>query len=166
MHRYRKREKFILSTAALLLCLVLLSFSMIGGLHARYKTQATGSDGARVAKFTITETEAKDQTLLTEAINISLAPGESKTYSVTVKSASEVAVEYSIKTECKYKNLPLKFQMTNADDKAITSDTIPANDSRDRTYNLRITWPDTERDPEYMGKTDMVVVTLQAVQKD
>lgn len=166
MQRYKKREKFIVSTAALLLCLVLVSIYMIGNLYARYKSQASGSDGARVAKFTITEKEAEDQTLLTKPIHISLAPGESKTYTITVQSKSEVAVEYSIKTECKYKNLPLEFQMTDSADQVITSAEIPANDTASRNYKLKVTWPETERSPEYMGKTDMVVVTLQAVQKD
>lgn len=162
MQRYRKREKFILSTAALLLCLVLISFGMLGGLRAKYKTQASGSDSARVAKFTITE-NAGD---LQRSLNISLTPGGSEIYPVTVTSNSEVAVEYSIKVECKYKNLPLKFQMTDSAGTAITSDTIPANDSKERKYSLNVTWPADKTNPEYAGKTDMVVITLQAVQKD
>lgn len=166
MQRYRKREKFILSTAALLLCLVLASFYMIGNLHAKYKTQASGSDSARVAKFTITENAGDlDQT---KTLAISLAPGESKEYSVSVTSNSEVDVEYSIKAECEYKNLPLQFQMTDSTGKEIEggAEEIPANDSVTRTYNLKVTWPGTENSPEYAGKTDKVVVTLQAVQKD
>lgn len=164
MQQYRKREKFILSTAALLLCLVLVSFYMIGNLHAKYKTQASSSDSARVAKFTITENAGDlDQT---KTLAISLAPGESKEYPVSVTSNSEVAVEYSIKAECEYKNLPLQFQMINSDGKEIESEEIPANDSTTRTYKLKVTWPETEKSPEYAGKTDMVAVTLQAVQKD
>lgn len=166
MQKYRKREKFVLSTAALLLCLVIVSVYMIGNLYARYKTQTSGNDSARVAKFTITEQEAEDQTLLKEPINISLAPGESETYTITVQSESEVAVEYSIKAECEYKNLPLEFDMTDSNDNVITADEIPANNTDSRKYKLKVTWPENERSPEYMGKTDMVVVTLQAVQKD
>lgn len=62
MYRPKKKISFgsaMMKIAASLFCLVLISTSMLSGLYARYTTDSTGGDSARVIKFgniTLTET--------------------------------------------------------------------------------------------------------------
>ncbi len=61
------------------------------GVFARYGTSGWGADGARVAKFNVSVSVPEGQE------SISLSTGTpSATYSFTVKSGSEVAVEYDV----------------------------------------------------------------------
>ncbi len=64
----------------------------IVGVFARYGTSGWGADGARVAKFNVSTFVREGQ-----ESNLSLSTGTpSATYSFTVKSGSEVAVEYDV----------------------------------------------------------------------
>lgn len=85
----------LLRTALVLLCLVMLSFHMMGSLFARYSTNADGTDGARVAKFDVDVTGALDQTKIT-CTALALDNG---VYTVTVENNSEVAVRYVLSVE-------------------------------------------------------------------
>ena len=186
MHQFRNTEKWILYAAAALLCLALVSFWMTSNIYARYSTEVSGSDSARVAKFKVTEENVSvDTNNLKETFNLAIAPGESQTYRVQVKNESEVAIDYVISAKNQYGNLPLEFviaDVTNvsgsSSDSASTSataktasssetvGTINADDSSAHTYSLTVSWPNDKNSPEYACMTDMLVITLEAKQKD
>ena len=72
--------------ALLILCAVLLSFYAINGLYARFSSEETSSDTARVARFDVSSTCEKTGE---DANNNSV-------YKVTVANDSEVTVTYTI----------------------------------------------------------------------
>lgn len=167
MIRSREKEKWIMYTLAVLLCLVLTTFWLMCNMYAKYSAQASGSDSARIAKFNVTETGTA-----TQQIKANVYPGFSKTYNVDVTNASEVAITYSMDIQNKYENLPLEFKMLDSNDNEITSKSIDisATDHEPHTYKLQISWPKdanaSATDPDYAGKVDVIEITLNAVQKD
>ena len=166
----RQKDKWIVYTLAILLCLVLVSFWLMCNMYAKYTSQASGSDSARVAKFNITETGAA-----TQQIQVEFYPGFEQKYLVSVTNNSEVAMDYTMDIKNKYENLPLKFQMLDKDENEIKSKKaeISAQDPTGHTYTLKISWPKDAQtkgidpqDPAYAGKADVIEITLNAVQKD
>ena len=85
------RPNRVLGAAAILLCLCLISAHFTTGLYARYTTRASGSDSARVAKFSVQIVSATEK----------VAPNENgeATYEVTVSNLSEVAVSCLVELE-------------------------------------------------------------------
>ena len=81
--------------AFLLLCLVIISVYMMGGLLAKYTANGSGEDSARVAKFDVKVTgTATDKEIV--AVDVADANANPGTYQITVKNDSEVAVRYTI----------------------------------------------------------------------
>lgn len=177
MIRSGKKEKWIIYMLAVLLCLVLASFWLMCNIYARYTSGASGSDEARVAKFSITETGEA-----TQQIKVDVYPGfgtksdnEGK-YKVSVTNNSEVTIDYVMEIKNTYGNLPLQFQMLDASGNEISNKRaeISAGDQTEHVYTLNISWPtgNTEENntsaqsPDYAGKTDVIEITLKAVQKD
>lgn len=178
MVRSGKKEKWIAYTLAVLLCLVMTSFWLMCNVYAKYSAEASGEDGARVAKFEVTET-GKDGTELTKQIKMDVCPGFTQNYKVSVTNNSEVAITYVMNVENKYGNLPLRFRMLDENGNEITSERadISAKDQMEHVYQLEISWPvDAEssaasgnadlRSSDYAGKVDVIEITLKAVQKD
>lgn len=165
MIRSEQKEKWLVYILAVLLCLVLTSFWLMCNVYARYTAEASGGDSARVAKFDVTE----ESEILTEQIKTDVYPGFRQTYEVSVTNKSEVAIEYTIKVENKYGNLPLEFRTLDSANQEIQSAEISAEDQDAHTYKLEISWP-TEtadaKDPAYAGKADVLEITLSAIQKD
>lgn len=164
----RHKEKWIIYILATLLCLVLASFWLMCNIYARYTTEASGSDEARVAKFSVTETGD-----LTQQIKADVYPGYSQNFNISVKNDSEVAIEYIMEIKNIYENLPLQFKMLDQSGSEISTKSaeIAAQDSKTYIYQLNISWPtDGEntslKSPDYAGKTDVIEITLKAVQKD
>ena len=87
----KNRPNRLLGAAALLLCLCMISAHFTTGLYARYTTRASGSDSARVAKFSVQIVSATEE----------VAPDENgqATYNVTVSNLSEVAVSCLVELE-------------------------------------------------------------------
>ena len=190
MIRSGKKERWIIYTLAMLLCMVLASFWLLCNIYARYSTTASGSDSARVAKFSVTDKMTDPDSNSgqeVQEIKIAAYPGFTKTYQVSVTNNSEVAIEYVMNVKNKYKNLPLQFQMLDSNKKVISSGStetsmdydlsesaeISAEDYTEHTYWLEISWPtktisegENLQDPSYAGKTDVIEITLKAVQKD
>lgn len=79
----------LMRVAAVLLCMVLGSFYLMGGMFARYATTGTGSDSARVAKFDVKVTGSED-------VTVDCAESSEGTYKITISNESEVAVTYDI----------------------------------------------------------------------
>lgn len=78
--------------AFVLLCLVILSVYMMGGLLAKYSTTGKGSDEARVAKFAFTVQGVPN----TNEIVCTAVSSGSSTYTITIQNQSEVAVHYDL----------------------------------------------------------------------
>ena len=92
--------------AGILFCLTLISSSLTSNLIAKYSTTASGSDGARVAKFEV------GTTTNSQPDKIELVPGDSDssgTYKFTIKNNSEVVVKNSVIVENVPENVQVKF---------------------------------------------------------
>lgn len=81
--------------AMVCLCLVLLSFHLMGGLLAKYTSSGNDDDSARVAKFHLVVDGDPDAVTVTAGTS-----NNSDTYTITVNNDSEVAVEYTITVKC------------------------------------------------------------------
>lgn len=167
---YRKINSILMRTVAALLMLVLVTSSMVSGRYARYVTTATYEDSARVAKFNIVETKNAFFT----HIPAKISPGEATEY-ISVRNYSEVAVEFTIKVESLYDNIPLKFQIREGD--AVLAESEKANDNlifsgqigpgqKEREYQLVIVWPIAADNIDYCGRVDLIQVTMNAAQVD
>ena len=78
--------------ALILLCLVLVSTYATMGLHASYKSGATGTDSARVAKFDVDVTGSGN-----DAVAVHTSQAANNTCTITIANKSEVAVRYTLK---------------------------------------------------------------------
>lgn len=175
------RMNIMLRIAALLLVLFLVSLHLVSGLFARYTSTADGSDGARVAKFQITESLISNDTLSTTTVATSVVPGVPCEVKIDVSNSSEVAVTYEITVAKVSTCLDLKFYViTDAggvvDLESIVasaqtspyvfSDSIAPNAAK--TYSMYVVW--TPKDDatalELMGNVDMITLDLSATQID
>ncbi len=126
MCRNNGKVNIALFTAAVLLCLTLLTTHLTSGLYARYTTEASSSDSARVAKFVVTAAPANSDTssiTLTdkspEAAYTFSVSGETETtwkYDIIVKQANGERLPNGISLTLEQEGvsiaLPLKFEET------------------------------------------------------
>ena len=152
MNRKIQPHVFILRTAAVLLILVMLSTSIMVGRYARYTSGATSKDSARVAKFEVTVSDKASQ-----LASILIQPGEDAQKHFTVENKSEVAVALRFQVSNKYGNLPLEFQYP-------LSGAVAPGETKD--VPLLITWPAANNDVQYMGKVDLIEISVQVEQID
>ena len=96
MKQSNKKAPLVFYIGACLLVMVLFSVNMTSGLYARYATEATGSAGARVAKFDVASDKKSEF-----SINLDFYDPAKQTASIqfAVTSSSEVAVEYDVVLE-------------------------------------------------------------------
>ena len=95
------KTPIVFRIALVLLCVMLFSFYLIGGLYARYTASASGGDSARVARFIFDVEKDSGSQEFIDISNIK-KPGDSVEYIFTVSNGSsgdycEVAQNYSIK---------------------------------------------------------------------
>ena len=152
MFNNRKIHGILLRTAAVLLILVMLSTSLVVGRYARYTSMATGSDSARVAKFEVVVSDSQ-----TQFVSVLIQPGETAEKVFTVENKSEVAMLLKFQVDNKYSNLPLHFQNP-------VSGVVAPGETK--MVPLEITWLADDNDDVYMGKVDLLEITVQAVQVD
>ena len=144
-----------------LLIMVVLSFSLVGNLLAKYSTGAGNSETARVAKFRITESGISTVSISSEKFR----PGFTFEQPVEVTNESEVAVTYVL-AKTTTGNLPLRFELNGQDFSNSTySDTIEPN-SEKRSYVMKVIWPESENNPEYSGMVDSIKLMLTVNQAD
>ena len=164
MGRRELLNNWILRIAALLLCMVVISFCGVSNLYARYTTSASGEASARVAQFKVTETGT-----MSSAFTIpNMAPGDTKTYEIQVTNQSEVAVRYTITAKTLWDNLPLEFAMLDSSDNKLENGQDIGTAERGKTYTfyLQVTWPRDKNSVSYAQQTDQVEVSLAATQID
>lgn len=81
---------FVFNLGLVLMCLMLISFSMMGGLYARYSTTATGEATAQIAKFDVQVTGD------TTGVAVDVAEVTKGVYTITITNNSDVTVEYDL----------------------------------------------------------------------
>lgn len=159
-----------LCLAAVLLCLVLFTTHMTSGLYARYTSTASGSDGARVAKFEITD----DLSSFTTALSFETSPSEDKEkpcqkVSIEVSNGSEVAVAYTVTIANTTQNVPYKFAINGAAPPTLHSATGTAvlAPEANTTVTIDIYWDDTAGTAvTCMGMVDKITIDVEAAQID
>ena len=165
----RKINAILMRTVAVLLMLVLVTSGMVSGRFARYVTTATYEDGARVAKFNIVE----EGTFFTQ-MRANVAPGIS-TEMISVKNYSEVAVEFTVTVDNVYHNIPLDFEVKNGDTTLTKSENADGTVSftgnigpgqQEQRFQLYLIWTPSADSINYIGRVDLIRVTLDAVQID
>lgn len=167
LRKNTKKLNIPLRVAIMLLCLGLFSAYFVTGLFARYAASAQGSDQARVAKFSI----VGDGTLL-EPITAEFVPGSSQEVDLVIENDSEVSVEYTVEVTNATKNLPLSFRIKkdasestgDANGIKLTAQRLPGRHTDN--YMLTIDWPAAAGNPDKMGMTDYIMITVTAVQID
>ena len=90
----------MMRAAGVLLCLVLFSVHLMGGLYARYTSGGFAEDEARVAKFDINVVGAPADALEVSCVAVG---SKNDTYAITIQNRSEVAVTYDIVATVKEK---------------------------------------------------------------
>lgn len=161
MEYTRQKGKYILYTVMILLCLVMTSLWLLSNMYAKYTVGTTSEDGARVAKFNVTQGDSE----LKQQIELKMSPGEEKTYTIQVTNHSEVAIAYKIEADNPYKNLPIKVTMEE-NNSTITQGEISAKDTKVHTYTVKVRWSESNQDAQYAGKADLLKLTLKAEQID
>lgn len=79
----------LMRMAFVLLCFLMLSVYLMGGLLARYSTTGSADDVASVAKFDVQVTGSGN-------VTVDASPAANDTYIITITNASEVAVSYTV----------------------------------------------------------------------
>lgn len=156
-NRSKVKMNIPICLACVLLCLTLFSFCFTGGLHARYVTQAWGSDSARVARFDVTIQADKD--MYSQLIPLGdIQPGGSSKIEFKVINNSEVAVAFTATVINQTKNLPLKIPMSG----------VPTqlDPNEEMTIEVVISWDKDDNDPVFTGKTDLLELRVAVDQVD
>lgn len=168
MKKTNGKTPVVFRFGVVLLGALIISTHFMSGLYARYSTTATGSDSARVAKFSFSDGNWASQSLET-AIK-SMKPGEEESIQVEIQNTGEVAIQYTVQLENLTNNLPLKatMQIPAADgaSEAETVSNVTISPSGSQTVNVVISWPSGENSVDYIGKTDIVRIIVTAEQID
>lgn len=162
VHRLRLDE-LVLRTAGVLTLLVLLSACLVSGRLARYISQASGADEARVAVL-----DASIDNPMSETFAIYLNPETTaQTVDVNVRNDSEVAVRFTVDIE-ETSNIPLIFRAFGAleTDSGTSFHYDSAPGSGETTLTLGIQWDSTQPSYIYSGGVEMLTVTVNGVQID
>lgn len=180
MEKKREFSRLVMPTFAVLLCLTLLSMYLMSNMYARYTTQSTGEDSARVAAYVFQLKDSSESTILN--LDKIRKPGDSQEYTFTVTNKkesviSEVAQSYTIRLEvdgsmpvvCTItkqgdteNNTVYEVDYTTAVAGKVESNEIqllPAEEYT-QTYTMKAVWPDTYKNEKYASASGTSVVTL------
>ena len=177
----RINDKWIVYTLIILLCLVLTSFWMISNMYARYSSEASGSDGARVALFG--HSQSITLNLDNDKLN-NLTPGSSFTYSLKVANyesskTSEVGEKYNIEIITSG-NLPLRYSVQNGTSEIGSFEEskksearfenenmkFDAGTKREDEYKITVEWPESRNAEQYAGLVDNIMIQINEEQVD
>ncbi len=177
MRKRNVKLNILMCTVSVLLCATLFSMHLVGGLYAKYTAGASGSDGARVAAFSITQ----DGTIF-HTIEADVIPGTVQVAELTVTNDSEVAMAYTLTVKNETGNLtPLKFKLMPADaaTPSVTTESYENGISMNTAcqipgehtdkYTLNIVWEPSaneEDDLALIGMVDYITVSVTATQMD
>lgn len=187
MRHSERIERWVMYTAAVLLCLVLASFWLMSNIYARYTAFGTGGDEARVAAFVFDLKEDANQSFDLSSIQ---KPGDEVKYTFSVTNQnqsriSEVAEQYTIELEAEG-SIPIECEVTQSSVDGNTSVCKADNISSDQNnsissaveidaskaytqeYTLSVKWPEKYNDAKYAenGGNAAVTLTVHAEQID
>ena len=154
------KKPAVLYVGLLLLCLTLVSVHLSSGLYARYTMDVSGSDTARVAKFSFDLSTAEE---FREQVTLVLKPGDKQTYEFSFANNGETTLEYTVELINTTGNLPLVI--TEAQ-----NGVLPMGESAGPIVGT-VEWP-TEAEkgnptsPVYAGMVDVIVVRVTVEQVD
>ena len=141
------KTPFVFRIGVALLCAILITSHMMGGLYARYHSSVTGNAAGSVAKFSVSCSSSDDNK--TETLEI--GSEETVTYSFTVTNTSDVTIQYTVVIE----NLP---QGVNVDGNSETF-TLKYGASQNHTLTFQATDAATEVTEQKVSiKIDVVQV--------
>ena len=159
LNKVYPQEKTLQLIIVSLLVLVIISFTVVGNLVAKYSVGADVDEVARVAKFNIIEEGITSIDIGTKKFK----PGYSIAQPIKIKNDSEVAVRYTL-TVSSTGNLPLDLAIVDHN-QLIVSEKLPPN-SDEIEYNLLISWPEEITDPAYSSMVDSIKLLLAVEQLD
>ncbi len=161
MKNNKTQVNWPMQAAAMLLCLVLLTTSMLSGFYAKFTVKAADVEDARTAFFFVKddlETQVKN-------VRVSMTPADGeKTIEVTIVNQSEVAVNYTLTAIKETNNLPITIST------AATGTLAPGAEAEN--VPLTIKWPANDDNNNnnnsytYSNEIDLITVKLTAVQVD
>lgn len=181
MDHSRKKERWILYILVILLSMVLASFWLICNMYARYSTQTSGSDSARVAIFSHNETIS-----LADSITEKLTePGDSLNYTFEITNSenskiSEVGLTYQIQIETSG-NLPLQYTLkkdnvkigafseeTNTESYVFKNENMKfeAGKQGSDRYTLEIVWPKDKNTAQLSSIPELIKMNIIVEQID
>lgn len=157
----------IMHLALIMLCGVLITTHSTGRLYAKYKSEVSGSDEARVAYFevnqdlTVIKSNGREEskTINSFVVDDTLTPGESTTYVFSVENKSEVAVKFTVSGRTVYGELPLTLKTEEVD-------MMPGES---KTIRFQVLWDDqtaSKTSVDYCGKIDMIEIFVTVSQID
>ncbi len=161
-------------SAGVMLMLTLVSIRLLSGLYARYTTNDSALDSARVARFGITG-GGFNQTISLDDV---LYPGKTLDYTgdkgFLITNKSEVSVRYIVTIRDTTRNLPLTLTVDKQDEtSAFMSDkgysftkTLGPNTTAGERIEFKIEWSSRTNSVEYSGQLDNIAITVTAVQVD
>ncbi len=158
MRKVNSKANPIFRIAAILVCLTLITTYMMSGMYARYSTSTSGSDSARVAKFSVSDMLKQGDTV-EDKIEISMLPGEEKVYTFTITNDSEVAVSYNVEVKNETGNLPLDIEFEGK-----KGTFAPGHQEKICTVTIKL--PEKENDFLYHREIDYLTVTVHCEQID
>ena len=172
-----KMPKPLAVTVLILICAVVVSASVVFGLYAKYIVGSDGGDSARVAKFVIEDSGD----MFEQSYAIEIDPTNTESTPVIIEDAltltnnSEVAVSCELTVES-VAELPLIFTWVDENDDTVgsaaanskVSTDMPPNHNTEKTYDLYISWDDTEENKlfTYRRQVDSLTLNVQCVQID
>lgn len=153
---------------AVLLFLVLMTSSMVSGRYARYVTEVSGQDDARVANFRITQDVRHNAQTWSETMMLDLVPGEDVTITFKVVNDSEVAVQNIVTLTNTTGNIPLMFQIgeTTKQEGSVSGSDVMEPGASEQTYTATVSMPEGEDALPYIGMVDLITLTLVSEQID
>ena len=153
-----KLKQYVWRIVFVLFSLVFVTSHFSVRYAARFTTQGSGGDSARVASFSFTVNSPLVSYSGTLAMP-NMKPGDKQTYSVYIANNSEVVLTCVISVTNVTNNLP--FLQWGIEESDVT---IPINGSKYFTFYVE--WPKTADSPEYMGLTDILQLTVSVEQVD
>jgi len=160
------KTPLVFKLGVVLLVVLMLTFHMTGGLYARYSTTASGGDSARVAKFDF-EIGADSITQF-QNLSLDMAPGENQTVQIKVQNKGEVALRCVVTAVNLTGNLPIQIaeatgDLQNGDIVAVSRD-IGIGGTVE--FDWTVVWPEADADITYVGKIDVIKITVAVEQID
>ena len=186
-----KKNK-MMRLAAILLVMALLSTAVISGTFAKYTSEATTTDSARVAKWIVSVNDvalgsaskefdfdlfdcADTNVKMTGGKNVGddgkklVAPGTKGSFDIVIKNESEVNAEYAVAFTSTLNDVPIKLTIDDVALADIEFTAIGMGETKTVTVNWEWTFEagrdaaDTELGLDPVEVTVAAVVTVQQV---